>query len=155
MSVTGHGVNHFWECVRGKARIKETEAVDERGFIGNQWKRLDPEDITKTQPSAPALVQASPTPSAPKHPHAPELAFRARLAPVEDEAVVSDMYKDAGVAIDDAVELVRNAGYRCNSVSSLIPFVFSPLTGGTLKCENYRYTYEIEDKGGRWIVTVK
>ncbi len=152
MVVTGHAAAYVWECVRGEARIEQSLEVDTRGFLADDWKRIDQD---KTEPSAPALVQASPTPSVPKHPHAPESAFHAKLAPVEDEAVVSDMYNDAGVAIDDAVELVRNAGYRCNSVSSLIPFVFSPLTGGTLKCEHYRYTYEIEDKGGRWIVTVK
>ena len=42
MVVTGHGVNHFWGCVHGKPRINETEEVDERGFIANQWKRLGP-----------------------------------------------------------------------------------------------------------------
>ena len=58
MALTGHGVNHFWNCVHGKPHITETEAVDERGFIANQWKRLDPEDIAKTQPSAPAPAVA-------------------------------------------------------------------------------------------------
>jgi hypothetical protein len=27
--------------------------------------------------------------------------------------------------------------------------------GYTLHCNNYRYEYEIADKGGHWIVTVK
>lgn len=42
MVVTGHGVNHSWGCVRGQALVKETEELDERGFIANQWKRLAP-----------------------------------------------------------------------------------------------------------------
>ncbi len=42
MVVTGHGVNHSWGCVRGKAMVKETEELDARGFIANQWRRLAP-----------------------------------------------------------------------------------------------------------------
>ncbi|BDV39384.1 hypothetical protein DSM21852_26370 [Methylocystis bryophila] len=42
MVVTGHDVNHSWGCVRGQARVKETEELDERGFIADQWKRLAP-----------------------------------------------------------------------------------------------------------------
>ena len=42
MVVTGHGVNHSWGCVNGKARVKETVDLDERGFIANQWKRFAP-----------------------------------------------------------------------------------------------------------------
>jgi hypothetical protein len=40
MVVTGHGTIHSWECVGGRARIKESEEVDRRGFIANQWLLL-------------------------------------------------------------------------------------------------------------------
>jgi hypothetical protein len=40
MVVTGHGTIHSWECVGGRARIKESEEVDRRGFIANQWQLL-------------------------------------------------------------------------------------------------------------------
>jgi hypothetical protein len=40
MVVTGHGTIHSWECVGGRARIKQSEEVDRRGFIANQWQLL-------------------------------------------------------------------------------------------------------------------
>jgi hypothetical protein len=40
MVVTGHGTIHSWECVGGRARIKQSEEVDRRGFIANQWLLL-------------------------------------------------------------------------------------------------------------------
>lgn len=52
-----------------------------------------------------------------------------------------------------AAYIVRAHGYRCDSISSFQPFVMS--AGYTIRCNNYRYTYELEDKGGRWVVTVK
>ena len=41
MAVTGHGTIHSWECVGGRARIKQSEKVDPRGFIADQWERLE------------------------------------------------------------------------------------------------------------------
>lgn len=41
MAVTGHGTIYNWECVDGKPRSKPSERVDERGFIADQWKRLE------------------------------------------------------------------------------------------------------------------
>jgi hypothetical protein len=41
MVVTGHGTIYSWECAAGKARIKQSEEVDRRGFIANQWQRLE------------------------------------------------------------------------------------------------------------------
>ena len=40
MVVTGHDTIHAWECVGGKARIKESQKVDPRGFAADQWRRL-------------------------------------------------------------------------------------------------------------------
>jgi len=40
MVVTGHDTIHSWECAGGKARIKQSQKVDLRGFIANQWRRL-------------------------------------------------------------------------------------------------------------------
>lgn len=43
-------------------------------------------------------------------------------------------------------------GYRCDSLSA---FSQSAWSGAfSLSCNNYKYNYTIEDKGGRWIVTV-
>ena len=38
--VTGHDTIHSWECVGGKARIKQSQKVDPRGFAADQWRRL-------------------------------------------------------------------------------------------------------------------
>jgi hypothetical protein len=41
MFATGHETIYTWECAGEEPRIKAAEKVDERGFIANQWKRLD------------------------------------------------------------------------------------------------------------------
>ncbi|MGO9773281.1 MAG: hypothetical protein ACLPSW_27790 [Roseiarcus sp.] len=40
MVVTGHDTIHSWECVGGKARIKQSQKVDSRGFVADQWARV-------------------------------------------------------------------------------------------------------------------
>jgi hypothetical protein len=40
MVVTGHGTIHSWKCADGKARIKQSERVDSRGFVADQWERV-------------------------------------------------------------------------------------------------------------------
>lgn len=41
MAVTRHGTIYTWQCADGKPRSKPTGRVDERGFIAEQWKRLE------------------------------------------------------------------------------------------------------------------
>ncbi|MCI4680809.1 hypothetical protein K9U39_08405 [Rhodoblastus acidophilus] len=41
MVATGHNTIYSWKCVGGKPQIASAEKVDRRGFIANQWKRLD------------------------------------------------------------------------------------------------------------------
>jgi hypothetical protein len=41
MVVTGHDTIHSWECAGGKARIKQSEKVDSRGFVADQWERME------------------------------------------------------------------------------------------------------------------
>ena len=41
MAATGHDTIFTWECVGESPRITSAEQVDGRGFIANQWKRLD------------------------------------------------------------------------------------------------------------------
>lgn len=52
-----------------------------------------------------------------------------------------------------AAELVKAYGYRCDSISSFQSFIMGG--GYKINCNSFRYTYELEDKGGRWVVTVK
>ena len=48
---------------------------------------------------------------------------------------------------------IHSRGWSCDSVSSLMPF---PFGGGVrLRCNNYRYTYESTDRGGRLVVELK
>ncbi len=41
MAATGHDTIYSWECVGKEPRITASGNVDERGFIANQWQRLD------------------------------------------------------------------------------------------------------------------
>ncbi|MEJ1414311.1 MAG: hypothetical protein RPU90_12150 [Candidatus Sedimenticola sp. (ex Thyasira tokunagai)] len=51
-----------------------------------------------------------------------------------------------------AQTIVKAHGYRCDTVDEMQPFI---LGGGfTIYCNNWKYSYELEDKGGRWVVTV-
>jgi hypothetical protein len=75
------------------------------------------------------------------------------IAPIEDNAVISDELKGKIKMTNAAVLLVRGATFKCDSVSGLRPFVFS--TGFALTCNKFRYSYSIEDRGGHWIVTVE
>lgn len=48
--------------------------------------------------------------------------------------------------------LVKEKGYACDSIAAASPFAFSE--GFNLSCNRFRYKYEIENKGGNWIVTI-
>ncbi len=75
----------------------------------------------------------------------------AQTTPVEPDAVMSDGVTRAQT--DALAGLIRLNGYSCNSISAVVRFVFS--YGFTVTCNSYRYTYEVEDRGGNWTVTVK
>ena len=51
------------------------------------------------------------------------------------------------------VRQVRFAGYRCDSIHGARIALFS--SDYILHCNDFRYTYRIVDKGGRWIVLVE
>lgn len=50
-------------------------------------------------------------------------------------------------------QMAQDAGWKCDTVSAFRPFMLSP--GFTLRCNGYRYKYEIEDRGGNWEITLK
>jgi len=56
--------------------------------------------------------------------------------------------------VESLVAFVRQYGWRCDSVSGAVS---SPFRAGkfTLNCNQFRYAYVIEDRGGHWIVRVK
>ena len=47
---------------------------------------------------------------------------------------------------------VKHAGYRCDSLSGVVSHVFT--AGYRVTCNEHRYAYSIEDRGGRWVVTL-
>lgn len=76
-----------------------------------------------------------------------------KRSPVEEpDALIDDHMSD--VVVESLVALVRLRGYRCDSVSAAVPSVFRA-GKFTLNCNQFRYAYVIEDRGGHWIVRVK
>lgn len=52
-----------------------------------------------------------------------------------------------------AVRAVHIHGWRCDSISSMAAHWFGD--GFAMRCNNFAYTYDFEDRGGRWIVTLR
>ena len=75
------------------------------------------------------------------------------IAPVEPEAVISDGLETEEF-VDLAVKLIRANGWRCDSLSAMRPFLWGG-SGMVVYCNSYRYGYEIADKGGVPVVTMK
>ncbi len=76
-------------------------------------------------------------------------------APLEKNAQFGpDMTRERAQAVaNDSSVLIKRAGYKCDSVSAVIKWVFS--VGFDVKCNQHRYSYEITDKGGNWVATLK
>jgi hypothetical protein len=70
---------------------------------------------------------------------------------IEPGAAMSDKVSQS--MIGAAVAVIRLNGYSCDTVSSVIPFLMSE--GLTVRCNGYRYAYELANKGGKILVTVK
>ncbi len=56
-------------------------------------------------------------------------------------------------ALTQMVSLIRLTGYKCDSISAVREMMLS--RGFTVVCNNFYYEYDIEDKGGNWIVTLQ
>jgi hypothetical protein len=77
-------------------------------------------------------------------------------APVMATTFASD-YKSASLDKKQALilaQVVKMNGYRCDEINAANR---SPWSNGkfTLYCNNWNYSYVIEDKGGRIVVTVE
>lgn len=59
----------------------------------------------------------------------------------------------SGNQVDAIQKAIKLSGYKCDTVDSIIPFNFS--RGFSIWCNNFRYSYELADKGGRMVITVK
>jgi hypothetical protein len=73
--------------------------------------------------------------------------------PIESDAVISSEHKQDCDQMFDFVHYVRASGYRCDSISALQPLPVS--NGFRLACNRHAHKYEIQDKGGHWVVTLE
>ena len=70
---------------------------------------------------------------------------------MEQDAVLGDRITPA--VIYPVVRYIRIFGYKCDSVSALRKFFRG--RGFKVSCNRYSYSYEVEDRGGKWIVCWK
>ena len=63
--------------------------------------------------------------------------------------MIGDFENPAPLLLELA-NLIKLWGYRCDSISVARTLMFKP--GFKIVCNNYRYKYEIVDKGGIWTV---
>ncbi|WP_368568499.1 hypothetical protein [Acinetobacter nosocomialis] len=70
---------------------------------------------------------------------------------IEPEAVINSKIDED--ILSQLILAVLVNGYKCDTVSSAIPYIRGG--GYTMQCNNYQYKYEIEDKGGNIVVNVK
>ena len=49
--------------------------------------------------------------------------------------------------------MIRLKGYDCSQVHNALPFAFSE--GYTVRCNGGRYSYQVVNKGGRFLVSVE
>lgn len=109
--------------------------------------------FTPTPDSAPAPPHRASIPANPTPPVSiPAPPSRTRT-PVETGAVLYDYSPDSLRLVEDLARTVRAADFRCDTVSSARPMILAQ--GYVLTCNGYRYTYDIQDKGGHWTVSVE
>ena len=79
-----------------------------------------------------------------------ELA-RSKSSLTEKGAYIDARIKNKNKFILAAVSMIRARGYRCDSVSAIRGWFTKP--GYTVVCNSSRYEYELEDRGGNWVVS--
>jgi hypothetical protein len=73
--------------------------------------------------------------------------------PIEKDAVMFERSTAWSDQTEKLVRLVKASDFACDSVSASRPMVMS--FGYVLVCNKFRYTYDIQDKGGHWTVSVR
>ena len=85
-----------------------------------------------------------------------EAEIRASLNPttvrIEDDAVIDESFEYETSIIESTVGIIRAYGYRCDSISGFFYFITSRTFA--VICNESRYRYELEDRGGNWVVTL-
>ncbi|EPS3428845.1 hypothetical protein ACVD55_000227 [Vibrio alginolyticus] len=72
---------------------------------------------------------------------------------LESEANVPEGIQENPEAINQLIDIIGLYGYKCNTVSGIVEMAFT--RGFSVWCNNHNYAYEIEDKGGNWVVTLQ
>ncbi|RWE07684.1 MAG: hypothetical protein EOS23_26545 [Mesorhizobium sp.] len=72
---------------------------------------------------------------------------------IEQDAIISDQFPNPCGLAEAGANLVRLHGWKCDSVSGLVPFITT--RGFYLTCNYNSYRYEIEDRGGNWEVKLE
>ncbi|MCD9472928.1 hypothetical protein [Photobacterium phosphoreum] len=72
--------------------------------------------------------------------------------PIDSGAIINDKLKNNPELYNEVANLIRAYGYSCDSLSGLVPMIFS--RGYTVSCNNFSYSYDIKDQGGNWVVTL-
>ncbi len=133
-------------------------AKDNNGATPLNWTEIE-DVLGKTYPETAAVLRKHGAISSPKNDvvkNAKDAAERNApkpRIPVESGSTIVERVKNKPSLIDELVDMVKQAGFRCDSLSTVIPFLLS--RGYTIKCNHRAYHYEIEDKGGRWFVSVQ
>lgn len=73
--------------------------------------------------------------------------------PIEKREDLFEDSKEWLALIEKLVRLVRSNDFSCESVSGARPMLTA--TGYVLRCNRFRYSYDIQDKGGHWVVSVR
>lgn len=68
----------------------------------------------------------------------------------ENGSLPSDSDKIA--ILQAAMAMIADKGWRCDSISSATSHLFS--RGLTIRCNEFRYSYDFKDRGGTWTVTL-
>lgn len=74
----------------------------------------------------------------------------AQSVPIESDAIMSESLSRG--LIEPAVTMIRAYGWKCDSISALVPFLMS--RGFSVTCNHSRYRYNFEDEGGNWVVSL-
>ena len=69
---------------------------------------------------------------------------------VEPDAAISSIAPPE--VLSELVRLIRLYGYRCDSISYAHPFKVSAGSGFKVQCHRRQYTYEVLDRGGKFVV---
>jgi hypothetical protein len=103
----------------------------------------------ETTGSLPSQTVTTEQPSSP--PAQPQEKRAGLSVPIEQDAVIRPDSSQNSETAAEFAHFVRASGYRCDSISALVP-----RPGGfTLACNRSTFRYAIKGKDGRWIVTIE